>query len=138
MCCVWMCVQRCTRAHSPVCRSPGREVGMLALQGGSWQGRLSTQITLQNTCPHNGNPDSLPSVSSDLKKLFGRPTDTSDSTQLDQIGSFFSSAFPPGDVQSSPGPEDQAGVLGAFRGFLPGALLHASCPVLHPLCLHRL
>ena len=43
---------------------------MLALQGGSWQGRLSTQITLQNTCPHNGNPDSLPSVSSDLKKLF--------------------------------------------------------------------
>ena len=43
---------------------------MLALQGGSWQGRSSTPITLQNTCPHNSKPGSLPSVSSDLKKLF--------------------------------------------------------------------
>lgn len=111
---------------------------MLALQGASWQGRSSTQITLQNTCPHNGNQDSLPSAQTLRSSLSGRPADTSDSTQPDQIGSFFPSAPPPGGVQSSPGPSDQARVLRTFQGFLSCSLLHASCPVLHPLLLSPL
>ena len=124
------CGDVCAKVHT--CAEPQAAVHLRGSGHAGWAGKVITQITLRNTCPHEGNPDSP--VSSDLKKL--SVWASHGHFRLHSTGSnwiFLPVCSSASGCAELTGPADQAGGLGAFRGLLPGSLVHTFCPAPHPL-----